>query len=1357
MAQCSLNLENVADNHNEVQKVVKSARKDGKSEKQIREHLEKEDLLEYYLDEALGYTTRKVAKNNSNDSKYDSVRVHQIEDRGDSWEVLYTTDKKYEARVMVVDKVYGATKNGGSSLHTVDLYRMFEEQQTKKELEYNDLYDEVRETALEDGATENEATLLGASKKDKKNAKKNNKSRFTEKANLLHDEEKMLEFAEEVDAAAVNKAGDRKAELLEELRTVLTGDGRYLPKDLRFFIARTTQKTGVIFKPHSDRKMKAGIHMTQGTKKGRGTEYQSDLEKLVHDVTHAATYYALNSKRPEVSAIRRKLTKAYDLVMDNISIEGLVGKEASAADKRNAQDLIDHLRSEEGLDEFVALVRSNKMLGDFAKKQTLKYKNPEAKTVWEMVKNVLKDIFAMMGAIVGKDIGDQTAYNLVFEMSDKLMEINNRTDEEVKRNKLMNVIGDTWDAANRKTADAIEAVFSKATGETSYIEPLPADAGKLESIKYVMVGMLKLLSDERTRPYMYTALDKISPFVGYDSIFQKVIKSTLSKDDMTSTVENLVLASRRIDQQMDKVHLNTTVAVQNLFNGELREKDSTMLTEVLLELDIQALHNKYDVFKLLRSPSAVQTEVDKLESMLKDKYSKDSTYYINEAKMLADYMRTGNGNELLNFNAHTIARKFGTEDVKGKVSKELEDSIDELTSLYAMQEISFADRERVIELEEKYEGSINNLLKIQQGFVESSKVGRFKNDPYNMIKGYVKEINDSEVEIEVAPVSEELMMEQKGYTLVGPVADNDMNLLIEPLGIYKREGFGLNQFTRYAFRTTKNHRKGTALEDILYSQTDLGKSLVDARTKQVVKKIQGKASKKLSHISNKLGVDEAYNNNIVPVYDQFGKVKTYRAVMSKELKKRLLNPDKRVALTMGEMMAAHVNHAETLNMNRKVADILIKDAAENINETNKSAGSVYGDNGYEYIEIGPLVDNEHKEKWMMLPEDVRYYLSTEWMKKGNKKDSPIYVRKDLLKMYFGQRDFSIADTKGVQMLPHRMQYYIKQLENIWIKIAQIAKVHMIIKTPAVWIGNIFSNVVLLMRDGWNISEITKMHLDAMADLEEYQKIAKEIVDLERRLMTASARKDRNGVKKLKGIIAAKKGLLAKNAASPLIDKGLFSSIVEDTTPEERKMESKAEKLIGKAAQFVPNWLQWAVKYSLLTEDTAVYKMFLKVTQLGDFLGRYTKYHLMMKKMGNEYREKYGVDPSSAVLTRMSMAAGNASRDMFVNYNNPDNDMLMYLNRIMVVGFSRFFFGTQRVNIEMVKDKPLNAIADIFLQNAVVDYEDISEHTFLTKNYGALIYSPFEVLDQAFSFMGYDLITGNAVNAFDGLVKVKALN
>jgi hypothetical protein len=1357
MAICSINLDKAANNHNEVYNdLVKPMKKDGKSDKVISDFLKKEELYDYYLNRPVGYLSRAIEKASGATYIYDSIEVHRIEERDGSWEVLYTTDKKKTARVMFVDKVYGTTKGRKSKLNVDDLHRLYQEQKANEEYEYSDLYNEVRNGTIEEDAAENERTL-GASKRDKKKFKKSKaRDKFTEKPNLLHDEQAMLDFAEEVDKAAANKAGERKAYLLDELKQILTGNGMFIPKDLRMFIRNTTQKTGVVFKPFGDKKLAAGIHMTQGSKKGGGTTYQSDLEKLVHDVEHAATYYALNSKDPKVSGIRRRLTKAYNLVMKDISATKLVGKDASKVDKKNAQDIIDHLRSEEGLDEFIALVRTNEMLGDYTKQQTLKYKNENATTIWEMVKNILKDALAVIGGVVGKQIGDQNAYDIVFQLSDELMKINNRTDEEVKRNKMLNAIGRGWDTANRKLADGIEVIATKTVGDTSFIEPLPQDAGKIEAALYTLTGFTRLISDERTRPYMYTALDKISPFLGYDSIFQKVIKSVTSKDDMESTVENLILASRQIDQQMEKVHLNATVGIQKLFDGKLKEAESIMLTENVLELDLQALHNDYDILDLLRSPSRLQEQISKLEAKLADKYNDDYTYYINQSKMLANYMRHGTGNELLNTNALTISRKFGTNDVKRTPSKELVDTIDHLTTMYAMQDIGFTDREAIIDLEEKYPKSIDSLLKVHQGFVQGAKETRFKRDPYNMIKGYVKEINDQEVEIEVAPISQQLEMEQKGYMLVGEVANNNMNLLIEPLAIYKREGFGMNQFIRYAFRTTKNHRKGTTLEEILYDNSDLNKSLVEARQKQVTKLISKEASKKLSHISNRIGVDPKYDNNILPVYDENGKVKTYKAVMSKGLKKDLLNPDKRVGLVMGEMMAGQVNHVESINMNRKVADILIQDTVDNIDKNSKVAGSVYGKNGYEYVEIGPQSTGAELEKWKMLPEDVRYYLQKEWVQRGNKKDTGIPVRKDLLKMYFGQRDFSITDTAMVKMLPHKFQYYVKQAENLWIQIAKIAKVHMIIKTPAVWIGNLFSNIVLLMRDGFGVVDIFDYHVKAIQDLEEYQKLAKEIIALEQKLMTAKARGYNQGVKKLSGMIAAKKGLLRKNAAAPLIDAGQFSSIVEDTNPEEMKVENKWEKKIGKALNRIPNWMQWMVKYSLLTQDTAIYKLFLKITQLGDFLGRYTKYHLSMKNNKTAYREKYGVEPKTNVLKRMELAASNASRDMFVNYNNQENDMLLYLNRLMVVGFTRFFFGTQRVNVQLIKDKPLNAVTDMFLQSQFLDYEDISEHTFLTKNYSALFYSPLDVVDQAFSLMGVNLLTGNAVNGFDGLIKVKAI-
>ena len=81
-------------------------------------------------------------------------------------------------------------------------------------------------------------------------------------------------------------------------------------------------------------------------------------------------------------------------------------------------------------------------------------------------------------------------------------------------------------------------------------------------------------------------------------------------------------------------------------------------------------------------------------------------------------------------------------------------------------------------------------------------------------------------------------------------------------------------------------------------------------------------------------------------------------------------------------------------------------------------------------------------------------------------------------------------------------------------------------------------------------------------------------------------------------------------------------------------------------------------------------------------------------------------------------------------------------------FTKFFIGIQKVIKNGITDKPVNFFLAAMAQMLLLDVDDITEHSVFTKNYSAMIHSPFDVIEHAAipSFFEIPSLLNGAVNS-----------
>jgi hypothetical protein len=466
------------------------------------------------------------------------------------------------------------------------------------------------------------------------------------------------------------------------------------------------------------------------------------------------------------------------------------------------------------------------------------------------------------------------------------------------------------------------------------------------------------------------------------------------------------------------------------------------------------------------------------------------------------------------------------------------------------------------------------------------------------------------------------------------------------------------------------------------------------------------------------------SSSLVPVFDEYGVATDYRYMMSKARKAKLLNQDVRGPLVLGRMHASIKDKEESKDFNVQVVDTILDDMSENFN------GEKFGNNSKEYIVVDENSNNKDiRELWRIIPKTVKLDLQKRRGKitqeeidklQSGLNDSQtkgldyfrstgkIAVRRDLLSSYFGFRDMSIVDTKMAGYTPRTIKHLIRLTEMLWKELVKIAKVDIIIRTPAVLIGNIVSNFVLSVQFGMNPLDVLRLQIDGVRELKKYNDWNKELIQLE------AAKKAGNLQGKNIDRIELLTGYMQDSAVRDLIDAGLFQAIVEDANVEDLKASSRFVRKIDEKLVNAPAFMRTGFNYLYMTERTLPFKVMTTATQYSDFVARYALYNSMKNK---------GMKRDVA-LQKVT--------DAFINYGAPDSKLIQYLNDMGLVMFTKYFLRIQRVIRTGIADHPVNFLLALLAQEFILgDTDDITDQSIFTKNYTGIAHSPADIISNAF--------------------------
>lgn len=1020
---------------------------------------------------------------------------------------------------------------------------------------------------------------------------------------------------------------------------------------------------------------KATVYVSVGPRNTNMTA----LEAYVHELVHSVTKLAIDSRDPFLSKQIGILEKVRAEVVAKVTEKDLINSMAYP-DEKVAKAMLDYISDKNvGLHEFVAYAETNAVIRDVLKGISLDKKVESYPDLASKIAGVLDILFDRLLGIINGTKG-KNGLELAESAIVSLVNANGRA-QESKRSFIISALGDKFVSAE----DAIKGYINKAEEKAKGAKPIDWNKdGTLHTFFNNMQLIGRAFVDDRYR----RVLDVSASVLGLkpEGTVMTVLRDMSQSDSVQDQAERLGLLSQKLDQERELIADVTAATVRKGFSRGLEKFERDALTSVLLDTDIGAIWKDFDVKALVEDESKLSEAIKVTKGKLQGLVSvKDYNYYKNQADGLGFYMVHNVGGIAQLLNANNIAKKLNTSSRVETVSDEVVKLIDQLATLNALKYTDAKEKETVLKLMLEEKNGVALVVAYQEAHKENVEKALFKleSDKMKLIKGYSKDVYPSGLDFKVGLVSEETAMRKLGYKKVKELSSHSLDKS-EPMAMYVSELNARQNLHRVALRFTDKGRKGTTIGE-KYA-LDVSGSLRNKKAERDVSALRLEALKVADSMENSDFKANRDSSGIIPVLDNAGNVKDFRYVMSKANKQELLKMDRNVDTVLGRTYASRFDKEKSMKFNEEVLKLIEEDAEKNYRE-----GRMVGKfNIKEYIKISKDSGNkEVRDIWSVLPDYVK-----------NKYKDGFAVRRDLMHSFLGYRELSATEFYGLENLPEGAKHAVRVAEKIWKDIVSISKAAIVLKLPAVLIGNVMSNFAVSVVSGSSPLKVAKLQTQGVRDLNKWIKDSKELLELK---TLKNAKRPVNERR-----IGVLENEIKNNPASVLVDEGFYTTILEELENENRESTNVIRKTIDSKLESVPKLLRDGLELLYISDKTKIFKFMNAATQYSDFVARYAQYTLLLQR---------GVNKE---------VAAKEVRDAFVNYNKPNSRALEWANQMGFVMFTKYFTRIQKAIKAQARNHPLKLILALVAQEWVIgDVDDITDQSVLTKDIGNIFYSPFD--------------------------------
>ena len=730
------------------------------------------------------------------------------------------------------------------------------------------------------------------------------------------------------------------------------------------------------------------------------------------------------------------------------------------------------------------------------------------------------------------------------------------------------------------------------------------------------------------------------------------------------------------DKAIELIANSLSVGFETGKNGQaLSSQESIAVTRSVIETNFTVLIDDWDNLNLLdlakfftsasKRNNAIAGVVRQLSA-----YGDVGNYYIASAKSLGSHMATGRATAGGTFlNATLIARADALKGTKGiRLPENLETAealIDRLAALTALELNTEDTRTAVARAMIREHGKdpkkngMTNALVLIDDFKKESLLRNFEGNKVLMQAGFSKEIFNPDTSIRVDTLDKEAQYKKEGYILdkeTIPTDPDDTNAPAQ-MGLYINKSGGHTVRQKFIMSVTNTQMMG---HSILQRASENGDKNEYGRAIKLVKfitKLNEREARKMAKNPNYVNKKA---NILLPVTDELGRIVDYRYTMGKAKKDRILQQKSSVEMVLASMYGGIVDKEATPRINN--------DMVRELNEQYLS-----NKDGRDFVEVSlDSPTEELRDLYRILPDSTKIFV-----KKLTGKNK-IFIEEEHLDIVFGRKKIRLPGNDVMQ-----------QIYSAWAQTVATAKKNIVIKWPMTLAMNVLSNTMFGIIYGVPPEFMFEKQAEGAIKLNNYIADSRLLLDL--KLQVKFAIKTGESTKALLAEIATVETNINTSPIMPLINAGVFQTIVEDidVLKDPYSYASKVSDFFddiqgkgGKTETGVKGARE-AYRYAYMSDDTAVFKALMATTQFSDFASRYAKY---------EYMTKFeGIEESIAMEQIMTD---------FVNYETPTNKYLQFANDYGLQMFTKYGFRILRVLSSLLEGRPLNALGFLVLNDVL---------------------------------------------------------
>lgn len=804
----------------------------------------------------------------------------------------------------------------------------------------------------------------------------------------------------------------------------------------------------------------------------RGTSRSSIL---IHELTHAATVFALNNDG-------NLLSKGLNTVFHKLMKSPLFTPQELAnyfnGDLELATDYYNHFVSyfrnpnpnslKVGMAEFVAIAASDVRFRSFLEKIEISEEtSPIGKSsvinkVWSLLQQSWNKIYSMVTNDVNSS-KKQTGLTVVDAYINRVIKAQGRAKAAPSRLQIIGrVSADFAKKANAKLSSKVKNYLVSNYHQNEALRDIvymAEDIAKLASGGALSKAQLATIPFKYYKLIMRTSMDEelaqgiltiLGRSIGTTSSLYTIANALLSSNEGKQyyALQQYINISDNIDKVRNEEKVLYTEAVKDILQGKT-EQERVLLSKALLNTDIYnsmdllATHfnikYKADLALLFNRDYLIDNHINNMTTTIRDslndtssqlyrhlasfqrniKFDEYARYLDKATDNLAAFMITGKAIAPgLKMNAEQIARMFGEDtNYSGKIPQQLIERIDALTTMKAIKLLSKEQGREISSLLNSISTSqFDDVVNIAKNANKIAMEKSFNGNKIMAIKGYSPNSYDNSIKFIIVPESAERTYVSKGYTRRAVMSrPNEGTFLL----MTTKADYQVNTLNRTAMRYSNQFAKGFGLEDSLRARVANGEDFrIVAAQVQDKKKHQAKMMHDTFASMYKGTFNERAEDYMVPIYNNQGQVVDYRFTVSQYVQENVLGINNDIAEKLGTFYAQNYDKVHTLKHNRQVVDFMYQDyidsSMDNISEDRTERARL---ESHKFIPFRSKEDEKDPNSkiasamYRQLPDDTKEYLAEKF---GGTENAVINVK--FLTMLLGFQEESLLDSPTIQTL-----------------------------------------------------------------------------------------------------------------------------------------------------------------------------------------------------------------------------------------------------------------------------------------------------------------------------------------------------